>query len=461
MSRYTSLAVRFREDYPLACFLIALSAIAQMLEEPVYCLSALEQRAKPKTFSEASMLLSRSVAYFLAAVINPTLPSFAFAHFLSSCLCSSLHWYFWAGNLPSYVKSLEDIAPALDKDTKSYFEKRQLRRFYTFSFQGLFKQLLTEGERYVVTFFYILSLGQQGIWDTITALGAILPRFVFRPLEESFYLHFCNSSKKGNARADLPVILRLSVLLGLICVCLGLPQCWSMLYIYGGEKISGNQYVKSYAQSFYEGVKESRNGPLLLQLAFVNTFMCAVNGILEGYMFAVMSAEELSSHNYTLMVFSAVYLWLTMGLGRMYLAKGMVFAQILNMAMRIYHGLKFVARDSKEPLGRVLYEASPTGEVWLTLGGALGFGMASCWVILGGAMNLQWRIICHAVVGFLLLAMVLLSIVRYETQVRNLFMSTGAYKFILRKIEALVRPKRRNSEDSSPPQTPAEEKKDQ
>ena len=178
-----------------------------------------------------------------------------------------------------------------------------------------------DNNRYVVTFFYILSLGQQGIWDTITALGAILPRFVFRPLEESFYLHFCNSSKKGNARTDLPIIMRLSLLLGLICVCIGLPQCWSMLYIYGGEKISGNQYVKSYAQSVFEGVKDSKSGPLLLQLAFVNTCMCALNGILEGYMFAVMSADELSSHNYMLMLFSAVYLWLTMGLGRMYLAK--------------------------------------------------------------------------------------------------------------------------------------------
>ena len=77
----------------------------------------------------------------------------------------------------------------------------------------------------------------------------------------------------------------------------------------------------------------------------------------------------------------------------------MVFAQILNMAMRIYHGLKFVARDSKEPLGRVLYEASPTGEVWLTLGGALGFGMASCWVILGGAMNLQVIFWMHNVIN--------------------------------------------------------------
>ena len=63
-------------------------------------------------------------------------------------------------------------------------------------------------------------------------------------------------------------------------------------------------------------------------------------------------------------------------------------------------------------------------------------------------------------VGFLLLAMVILSIVRYEIEVRNLFMSTGAYKFILRKLEALIKPKRAKSDDV-PTETPAEVKKDQ
>ena len=52
------------------------------------------------------------------------------------------------------------------------------------------KQLLTEGERFIVTFFNLFDLESQGMWDAITALGALFPRFIFRPLEEGYYLLF-------------------------------------------------------------------------------------------------------------------------------------------------------------------------------------------------------------------------------------------------------------------------------
>ena len=58
-NKYTHVAVRYKEEYPTACILIGLSAMAQMLEEPVYYLSARELRAKPKIVSEASMLVFR------------------------------------------------------------------------------------------------------------------------------------------------------------------------------------------------------------------------------------------------------------------------------------------------------------------------------------------------------------------------------------------------------------------
>ena len=85
----------------------------------------------------------------------------------------------------------------VDKETDSFFHTDQLVRLKSFSVQGVLKQILTEGERYVVTFFYLLSLAQQGAWDSVTAIGALLPRLLYRPLEESFYIHFCHTASKG------------------------------------------------------------------------------------------------------------------------------------------------------------------------------------------------------------------------------------------------------------------------
>ena len=217
------------------------------------------------------------MAYFIAAVISPTLPVFATAHLVSSIIGSSLHWWLWSRRLPDYIESIWSILPGIDPATDSYFNEKQVSRFRTFVIQGLFKQILTEGERYVVTFFYLLSLAQQGVWDSVTAIGALFPRFVFRPLEESFYLHFCNNP--SGARRDLPVILRLSLLMGLICICIGLPQSWSILYVYGGENIAGSF---DYYMGHVIAKLKASHAPYLLQLSFVNTFVCALNGILEG-----------------------------------------------------------------------------------------------------------------------------------------------------------------------------------
>jgi hypothetical protein len=61
---------------------------------------------------------------------------------------------------------------------------------------------------------------------------------------------------------------------------------------------------------------------------------CAMNGILEAYMFAVMTTQELNQHNSTLLIFSILFIFGTVTLGKMYLASGLLYAQILNMHLR-------------------------------------------------------------------------------------------------------------------------------
>lgn len=52
------------------------------------------------------------------------------------------------------------------------------------------KQLLTEGERYVMTVFSVLSFYEQGVFDVVNNLGSLAARFLFRPIEESAYFYF-------------------------------------------------------------------------------------------------------------------------------------------------------------------------------------------------------------------------------------------------------------------------------
>ena len=113
-----------------------------------------------------------------------------------------------------------------------------------------------------VTFFNLFDLKSQGLWDSINALGALFPRFIFRPLEEGYFYFF--RENPNSRRSQLPVILRLSMLLGLICVFIGIPQCFSILFLYGGKTLS------------------DWPGELILALALINTLFCACNGMIEG-----------------------------------------------------------------------------------------------------------------------------------------------------------------------------------
>ncbi|KAL1457105.1 hypothetical protein WDU94_001766 [Cyamophila willieti] len=86
-------------------------------------------------------------------------------------------------------RSLRDFLPKrLEND--SQMDTKLLRLTWSFMKQGLLKQLLTDGERYVMTIFTLLSFAEQGTFDVVNNLGSLAARFLFRPIEESCYFYF-------------------------------------------------------------------------------------------------------------------------------------------------------------------------------------------------------------------------------------------------------------------------------
>lgn len=61
---------------------------------------------------------------------------------------------------------------------------------WSFLKQGFMKQLLTDGERYVMTLFNTLKFDQQGVYDIVNNLGSLAARFLFKPVETSAYFYF-------------------------------------------------------------------------------------------------------------------------------------------------------------------------------------------------------------------------------------------------------------------------------
>lgn len=48
-----------------------------------------------------------------------------------------------------------------------------------------------------MTFLNVLSFGDQGVYDIINNLGSLVARFIFLPIEESFYVFFAKVLERG------------------------------------------------------------------------------------------------------------------------------------------------------------------------------------------------------------------------------------------------------------------------
>lgn len=60
----------------------------------------------------------------------------------------------------------------------------------SFAKQTFVKQILTEGEKYVMSLTPGLSFSEQATYDIVNNLGSLAARFIFRPIEDSSYFYF-------------------------------------------------------------------------------------------------------------------------------------------------------------------------------------------------------------------------------------------------------------------------------
>lgn len=110
----------------------------------------------------------------------------------SSILTSSYYLYFLCVKKEErarvfIISSLKDL---ILKPTHPFIDHKLLNETKTFLIQGVWMKILTEGERYIMSLFNLISYKDQGIFDTINNLGSLLPRLFFNTLEESAYSYF-------------------------------------------------------------------------------------------------------------------------------------------------------------------------------------------------------------------------------------------------------------------------------
>eukprot|EP00040_Diaphanoeca_grandis_P019774 m.104689 g.104689 ORF g.104689 m.104689 type:complete len:547 (-) comp27586_c0_seq1:201-1841(-) len=330
------------EGYDTAVISFAFSAVVELVTEPLWLLTQLYLCVRLKVATEGAYLTIRCGITIVLLLWWPQLGLYTFclAQVLSSVLLIAIYYasFHYEATTADYLplKSLSQVFPGSIKNRSSpeksssfWFldlDENLMKRVLSFWKQSLLKQFLTEGEGYIMTFLGVLTFSEQGVYNIVNNLGSLVARFLFAPIEETYYTFFAGLLGQASEKSRKGILMAVNTLktLGTFIILVSLTiavfaQAYSrlLLQMYGGSVMG-------------EGV-----GPSLLRVYAVYVVFLGMNGITECFMMASLTNTQVNTHNYYMMGFSIVYLgaawWLTTQFGSV----GFILANCVNMIARV------------------------------------------------------------------------------------------------------------------------------
>nr|CAG4636943.1 EOG090X04LH [Ceriodaphnia reticulata] len=343
-------------DYKFAVYIFGISCVIESFVEPVYLFSQAFQYVRWRLFVDCVMMFIRVGTLVITVLYYPayTIRIMAYGQIAVSTILVVLYWLYFYQQFQKKAELLknrelhaDDPLLALPFDSLLDFLPKRVEgqtligydlAFLTWGFfkQGILKQVLTEGERYVMTVFAVLSFAEQGVYDVVNNLGSMAARFIFLPIEESSYFYFAQMLNRQvpieqQLRKEIEQVagvlfklLRALSLLGAIIVVFGFSYSHLLLRLYGGATLTDGP------------------GPLLMRTHCVAVWLMAINGVTEAYVFAAMSSQELDKYNGLMVILSCMFLFLSWLLSRAVGSVGFILANCVNMLLRIIHSMRFI-----------------------------------------------------------------------------------------------------------------------
>jgi len=336
--------------YSFSVFIFGFFAWLQLVIEPLWVLAQSNLFIKLKVITEGSAMIIKCLLTIFLIIYKPQWGLLCFCVSQAAhCLVHIIAYYGYFLWLLSDKKRQKRDLPLLHLSETlpssldgAWFDRDASKLTFSFFKQSILKQVLTEGERYVMTVLDVLSFSDQGVYDVINNLGSLAARFIFLPIEESFYLFFAKMLKRGVvARHDdvdnqlmtsrvLFCLLRFVMLVAGIILAFGLPYSKLLLDLYGGQLLS------------------SGSGPILLQTYCFYVLLIAVNGTTECFVFAAMDQKQIDRYNRKMFIFSTIFLISSFYFTSWFGSVGFIFANCLNMIARIIHSLIYIHKYYKD-----------------------------------------------------------------------------------------------------------------
>ncbi|XP_063697354.1 protein RFT1 homolog isoform X1 [Culicoides brevitarsis] len=362
------------EQYVFSAMLMAISCVFELTAEAPIFVGQVFCFVKLKVVLDTLHIVTRSIIFVCIILYdkNMAIMAFGLAQFTSAAtivIGNYAFFHYYIRKLKEYremVKkndndktlALEKFGPYYDHmedfpftgvtqmipcvwtDDEPRFNKDLQVLVLSFVKQGVLKQILTEGEKYVMTISPVLSFAQQATYDVVNNMGSLAARFIFRPIEDSCYFYYTQTIARDVALKDQPrnkvleaatvlsQVCRAVTSIGLLGLVFGQSYAGTLLLLYGGaDFVSG-------------GLPET-----LLRWHCVAIVLLAVNGVTEGYIFATKTSKEIDAYNYYMAIFSVTFLLLSYQLTNMFGPVGFILANICNMVFRISYSTNYITKQ--------------------------------------------------------------------------------------------------------------------
>nr|CAI5853895.1 unnamed protein product [Callosobruchus analis] len=370
-------------QYKIGCYAMAISCIIEQVTQVMVLVSQSYCFVKLKVMLDTIYIISRTIIFVYFVHNNPSfaLNAFSIAQVSSSIILLLLYigfftWYISAlnefkkkGNSKAPIfsdmldfpfTSVKDFLPGVMPNQDALLDKKTCVLAVSFLKQSAVKQILTEGEKYVMTISPVLTFSQQSMYDIVNNLSSLAARFIFRPIEESSYFYFTQMIKrdvplkdqdKGKIAESAEVLSQLGKIvtsIGLVIVVFGQSYSHTFLYLYGGRKLVETG--------------------LPVQLMRYHSFaivLLAVNGVTEGYVFATMDNQQIDKYNYIMVIFSIIFLVISYVFTCTIGPVGFILANCFNMSARIIHSIIFI-RQRYETTGHNPLQGYFPGQKFMT-----------------------------------------------------------------------------------------------
>ncbi|NXP59473.1 RFT1 protein, partial [Chloropsis cyanopogon] len=335
--------------YQAGVVAFGLSAIVELLGEPFWVLAQAHLFVRLKVIAESLSVVSKCILTVTLVILYPHwgLYIFSLAQLLYASvlvMCYVIYFVMFLGYPEATKKSfpvarMKALLPSFVED-ETFVNWKEARLTWSFFKQSFLKQILTEGERYVMTFLNVLNFGDQGKCDgerhfcMRVAVTTLILVYVI------YYVFF--QDDVAMAANVLELLLKLVLLIGFTITVFGYAYSQLALDIYGGSMLS------------------SGTGPDLLRCYSLYVLFLAVNGVTECFTSALMCKEEVDRYNFVMLALSFTFLCISYFLTHWYGSVGFILANCFNMGIRIAHSTHYIYHYFRESTHRPLSGLLPS-----------------------------------------------------------------------------------------------------